>query len=61
MINYTTEYLDELDDLDSSAPQRHQRKGKRVKRNLKSSNAPTEGPSRPDPAESLGSETPFEP
>ena len=61
MIIYTTEYLDEFDDLDDPGLRRHQRKGKRVKRNVKLPDAPAEGSARPDPAAELGSEIQFDP
>jgi RIO kinase 1 len=61
MTIYTTEYLDDFDDRDDPGPRRHERKGKRVKRNVKLTDAALGDPPGLDRAAQFGSEAPFEP
>ncbi|MDE3090372.1 MAG: hypothetical protein KGJ80_13405 [Chloroflexota bacterium] len=61
MIFYTTEYLEELDDLETPGARRHRRKGKRVKKQPKRADAPLGKVMMFDPVAQLGIETEFNP
>lgn len=61
MDYYTTEYLDELDDLDYPSARRHQRKGKRITKQHSRQDAPLGKVVMFDPVAQLGIETEFNP
>ncbi len=61
MIFHPTEYLDELDDSDHPLARRHQRKGKRIKKQAKRDDAPLGKVALFDPVAQLGIETEFNP